>query len=83
MPIGTRTAGITEGMKDLAARARAAGKKPEDFPVTVYGAPADLDTLKRYTDAGVERANFWLPPQDRDRVLTVLDGFAALARKGP
>ena len=28
-------------MKDLAERARAAGKKPEDFPVSVFGAPAD------------------------------------------
>ena len=83
MPIGMRTAGIIEGMKDLAARARAAGKKPDDFPVTVFGAPADPDTLKRYADAGVERANFWVPPQDRDRVLTALDDFAALARKGP
>jgi hypothetical protein len=83
MPIGIRTAGIIEGMKDLAARAHAAGKKPEDFPVSVYGAPADLDTLKSYADAGVERVNFWVPPQDRASVLKILDGFAALARKGP
>ncbi len=32
MPIGMRTAGIVEGMKDLAERARAAGKKPDRFP---------------------------------------------------
>ena len=32
MPIGIRTQGILDGMKDLAERARAAGKKPERLP---------------------------------------------------
>ena len=82
MPIGIRTAGILEGMKDLAARARAAGKRPEDFPVTVFGAPADEDALRSYAEAGVERAIFWVPPEGRDKALPLLDRYAALARKG-
>jgi probable F420-dependent oxidoreductase len=82
MPIGIRSAGILEGMKDLAERARAAGKRPEDFPVTVFGAPADESTLRSYAEAGVERAIFWVPPEGREKVLKILDGYAALARKG-
>jgi len=54
-----------------------------DFPVTIFGAPADLDTLKRYAEAGVERVNFWVPPFDREGALKILDDYAAVANKGP
>jgi probable F420-dependent oxidoreductase len=83
MPIAIRSPGIMEGIKDLAERARAAGKKPSDFPVTIFGAPADLDTLKRYAEAGVERVTFWVPPAGREEALKILDDYAALANKGP
>jgi len=82
MPIGMRAAGIIEGMKDLAERACTAGKKPSDFPVSVFGAPADPDTLKEYAEAGVERAIFWVPPEARDKALGVLDKYTALTQKG-
>jgi probable F420-dependent oxidoreductase len=81
MPIGMRAANIIEGMKDLAERARTAGKKPSDFPVSVFGAPTDPDTLKQYAEAGVERAIFWVPPEGRDKALAVLDKYTALAQK--
>ncbi|HEY2387095.1 MAG TPA: LLM class F420-dependent oxidoreductase [Candidatus Binatia bacterium] len=80
MPIGVRASNILEGMKDLAERARAAGKKPSDFPVSIFGTPADPDTLKQYADAGVERALFWVPPAGRDKVLPMLDKYAAVAK---
>ncbi len=79
MPIGTRAGNILDGMKDLAERARAAGKQPSDFPVSVFGTPADPDTLKRYADAGVERAIFWISPEGRDKALAALDRYAAVA----
>jgi probable F420-dependent oxidoreductase len=79
MPIGIRTEGVIEGMKDLAARARAAGKRPQDFPVTVFGAPANADALRAYADTEVERVTFWVPPEGRDKVLSLLDRYAALA----
>jgi probable F420-dependent oxidoreductase len=82
MPIGMRTASILDGMKDLAERARAAGKQPADFPVTVFGAPGDPDTLKQYAAAGVERAIFWVPPEPRDKVLGILDKYTGLTKLG-
>jgi probable F420-dependent oxidoreductase len=80
MPIGQRVEDVTEGMKDLAARARAVGKKPEDFPVTVFAA-ADPDALKKLADAGVERAAFWLPPDAKERVLPIMDRYASIVAK--
>ena len=80
IPIGFDANGVLEGIKDLAERARAAGKRPERFPVSVFGAPADPETLRRFAEAGVERANFWLPPAPRDVVLPILDRYASLIR---
>ena len=80
MPIGVRSSNILAGMKDLAERARAAGKKPSDFPVSVFGTPADPDTLKQYADAGVARALFWVPPAERDKVLPMLDKYASVIK---
>jgi len=79
LPIGIAH-DVDAGMRDLAARARAAGKRPEDFPVSVFGAVPDRDTLARYADLGVARVNFWVNPEPRDRVLPVLDQYAALIR---
>ncbi len=82
MPIGGRASNILEGMNDLAERARAAGRKPTDFPVSIFGTPADPDVLRMYADAGVERIIFWLAPEGRDKALARLDNYAAAARKG-
>ncbi len=80
MPIGIRSASIIEGMNDLAERARAAGKDPKNFPVSVFGAPANPETLDEYAEAGVERAIFWVPPEGREKVLPILDKYAAAQR---
>ena len=80
IPIGTRGSEILDGIKDLAERARAAGKKPEDFPVTVFGI-GNEESIRQLADAGVERAVFWLPPAAPEKVLPVLDRHAALAAK--
>jgi probable F420-dependent oxidoreductase len=80
LPIGIAH-DVAAGMQDLAARARAAGKRPEDFPVSVFGAPGDPDALKRLADLGVVRANFWVPPESREKVLPILDQYAQVARK--
>jgi hypothetical protein len=70
---------VIAGMQDLAERARAAGKKPEDFPVSIYGAPADAGAVRRYAEAGVQRVLFWVPPRPKDDVLPILDRYAQLA----
>ncbi len=79
IPLGFNVDGVIAGMQDLAERARAAGKKPEDFPVSIYGAPADAGAVRRYAEAGVQRVLFWVPPRPKDDVLPILDRYAQLA----
>ncbi len=83
MPIAARAGDLAAAMCDLADRARAAGRDPADFPVTLLGAPADRDAVRRYSELGVERVVFWVPPEPRDRVLPLLDQYAAIARALP
>jgi len=82
MPIGISVDGVLAGMKDLAERARAAGKRPGDFPVTVFGARADAEELARYAEAGVERVAFWVPSEPREEVLPILDRYTELVARG-
>jgi probable F420-dependent oxidoreductase len=80
MPIGARLGDVVAGMRDLAERARAAGKNPADFPVSVFAA-ADREGLDQLAAVGVERAIFWVPPESREKVLPILDRYAERIRR--
>jgi probable F420-dependent oxidoreductase len=56
--------------------AKDAGRDPAALELTLGGAPADLDKLKRFRDLGVARANFPLMSEKRDEILPVLDRWA-------
>jgi probable F420-dependent oxidoreductase len=58
-----------------------AGRDPASLPVTLGGAPADADRLKRLRDLGVARANVSLEAGTKDEVLPVLDRWAGLIRQ--
>ncbi|HVH77069.1 MAG TPA: LLM class F420-dependent oxidoreductase [Stellaceae bacterium] len=66
-------------MPRFAEMAREAGR--ESLPVTLGGAPEDLDKLKRWRDLGVARANVRLPPAKADEILPTLDRWAMLIRQ--
>jgi hypothetical protein len=55
-----------------------AGREAKSLPVTLGGAPEDLDRLKRYRDLGITRMNVRLPPAKTDEILPVLDRWAKL-----
>jgi len=57
--------------------AKDAGRDPASLSFDVFGAPRDVEALKRYRDAGVDRAIFMLPSKSRDEVLPMLDQSAA------
>jgi probable F420-dependent oxidoreductase len=80
MPIVGRGESIAEGIRDLHALAREAGRDPASIPVTVFGARADEKTIAEYEAAGVERVLFPLPAAEADKVLPLLDGYAKLIR---
>ena len=56
--------------------AKDVGRDPAALELTLGGAPADLDKLKRFRDLGVARANFPLMSEKRDEILPVLDRWA-------
>src|SRR4051794_26733931 len=56
--------------------AEEAGRDPASLPVTLGGAPEDLDKLKRFRDLGAVRAVVTLPAEGRDAILQILDRWA-------
>jgi probable F420-dependent oxidoreductase len=59
--------------------AREAGRG--ELPVTLGGAPEDLDQLRHYRDLGVARMNVRLPAEAAATILPILDRWAELIRR--
>jgi len=79
IPIGGRSDPL-EVLSPFRQMAKDAGRDPASLSFDVFGAPRDLEMLKRYRDAGVDRAIFMLPSKSRDEVLPMLDQSAALGK---
>ena len=65
---------LIERIEELQRLASEAGREP--IPVTVYGGSRKPETLERWSNAGVTRAVYWLPPAERGEVERAVDGFA-------
>jgi probable F420-dependent oxidoreductase len=63
----------------LQGRARDAGRGP--VPVTLFGASRDPATIERLAEVGVTRAVLAIRPEERDKVLPVLDRDAGLLER--
>jgi probable F420-dependent oxidoreductase len=57
-----------------------AGRAQDSCPITIFGAPEDVDVLKRYADLGVVRVTIALPAAKEDQVLPILDRWMRLMR---
>ena len=79
MPIPARARELRESIDDLHRRAREAGRDPASLAISLYGVPADPDTLRSYAGLGIDRAIFGLPSAGRDAVLPLLDRYANVA----
>jgi alkanesulfonate monooxygenase SsuD/methylene tetrahydromethanopterin reductase-like flavin-dependent oxidoreductase (luciferase family) len=58
-----------------------AGRDPASLPVTIGGAPDDLDKLKRFRDLGAARVNVSLMSEARGDILRTLDKWAGYIRQ--
>ena len=58
MPIGGRGLDALYILPRFRQMAAEAGRNPDEVPMSVYSTPQDLERLKRYRDAGVDRAVF-------------------------
>ncbi|MBS0562571.1 MAG: LLM class flavin-dependent oxidoreductase, partial [Proteobacteria bacterium] len=81
IPIADRGPNVAEQLSQFRAMAEEAGRDPASLPVTIFHAPEDLDTLKRYRDLGVARALVGLPSASSDEILPIIDRWAEMMRK--
>jgi probable F420-dependent oxidoreductase len=56
------------------------GRAVEDFEITIYFCPADLEVVKRCEDAGVTRVLFGAPSVAEGELVPALDALAELAK---
>jgi probable F420-dependent oxidoreductase len=78
MPIGARTRELHADLDRLRTLALERGRDPRSIEVSLFGAPADADKLRRLSDAGVHRAVLPLPSAGSDTVLPLLDRYAPI-----
>ena len=71
---------VTDFLPQFREMAKEAGRDLAGVPVTVWGVPPDLDRLKRYRDQGVARGVVQMAPEKADKVLPLLDRWAAVIR---
>jgi probable F420-dependent oxidoreductase len=62
------------------AQAARAGRDPKSISISVFGGKPDAATLDRFRKAGIDRVVLPLPSEGRERVLPLLDQYAALLR---
>lgn len=73
----TRLGDLPGRIEELQRRGAAAGR--DRIPVTFYAVKPEREALRRFADAGVDRAVFYLPTGSREETEPVIDALAALA----
>jgi alkanesulfonate monooxygenase SsuD/methylene tetrahydromethanopterin reductase-like flavin-dependent oxidoreductase (luciferase family) len=76
MPTRATPDDIKRGRATLDGLARAAGRNPRAIEITIYGEESDPDLLKRYEDAGADRAIVRPPTTEGEAALTGLERIA-------
>ena len=77
MPIAGRHE-FASKIGELHDAVRAAGRDPASIGLGVFGAPADVDQLRRFAAAGVTRAVLPVPSKSPDEVIAKLDAYEPL-----
>jgi probable F420-dependent oxidoreductase len=80
IPIAGR-APLEEALAAFRSMAAEAKRDPAEVLISTFGAPEDLDTLRRYRDLGVSRVVVTLDSEKADSILPVLDRWSALVRQ--
>jgi probable F420-dependent oxidoreductase len=81
IPVGITPKTLPDAQQELKTCAEQAGRKVSEFPISIFGAPSKEDTLKQFRDLGVDRVVVFLPSAGADKVLPLLDQYAALLPK--
>jgi alkanesulfonate monooxygenase SsuD/methylene tetrahydromethanopterin reductase-like flavin-dependent oxidoreductase (luciferase family) len=81
MPIYRRNHTLAEGVKQLREAASRAGRRFESLTLSVFGVPPREEEAKKLVEIGFHELIFALPPAPADKVLPMLDSYAAIKRK--
>jgi len=81
MPIPVRAGDMQREIAQLHELAKAAGRDPKSITISLYGVAPDVDAIRAYAKMGVHRVGFGLPPAGSDKVLPLLDRYAAAMRE--
>jgi probable F420-dependent oxidoreductase len=81
MPINRGGEKLQAGVKQLREAASRAGRRFEDLQLGIFGVSPKEDQAKRFQEWGFSHLIFGLPPAKADKVLPMLDTYAALAAK--
>jgi probable F420-dependent oxidoreductase len=76
-----RTGNLVELLQQLRTAADAAGRAPDQFKLTAFAAPPEVEPLRSLFAMGFQRALLPVPSEPADVVLPLLDRYAELARR--
>lgn len=68
-------------VRDLRTHVEQAGRRPNEVSLSLLGVQGDEVALQQYRELGAERAIFFVPSAGRDKVLPLLDQYAAFIPK--
>ena len=80
MPIGGRGADILSLLPRFRQMVGETGRNPDTVPMSVFAALPDVEVLRGYRDAGIDRAVLLIHTAGRDAVLQKLDECSKLMR---
>ena len=81
IPVGGGLKDVKEMTADLRGRAEQAGRSPDELSITMFMASDDEAQLGQFQELGVERVVFGAPSEGADKVLPLLDRYAAAVPK--
>ena len=81
MPINRKPEQLAEGVKALREAANRVGRRFETLQLGLFAAPGKEDAARRVMEMGFTHLIFPLPPAKADKVMPLLDAYAALSEK--
>jgi len=81
IPAGIPLKDLPTAIQNLQTLAAQAGRKASDIPVSFFGAPGEEAPLRQCQELGVERVVFLVPSEGKEKMLPLLDQYAAFIPK--
>ena len=80
IPLAGRGGDVTAHLSEFRQMLAERGRNPDTVPVSLFQMTEDVGLLQRYRDMGIDRVVVSLESEQADKILPVLDRWAALIR---